>query len=429
MRLARFVGKENWALFVDNAEKWKFGGESFSKAPTEAATAPTTRHALAATGAVSSNVQSTSKNVMISDQRDTVPIPCATRSRIQNQDMDCAANTPPAPPKKRHCRSLSIPGDTSSTGKSGSGSGGRKWQPSGGGVWRPVGLRAHGNSKLCKNRNSPLSSHHQQHYNHRSYEHAHHRGAGHDAHGTATVFQCSSKVGGAGGMLHRGLTAVRSLSPTLSVSTINRRHSTHQFLPFFSTAAPAGTGGALVGAAAGAAWPLSKSEDFSTPPESPVPRPHSASSGFWESSGSLNSFRPETKNQQNSLSSLSNAQQRAMDAFRMRSLSMEEPMTRRSLPMCSSAAGARSMPAIPGCNTGLHTGTTSMPSSPRRQRVPRCRSQPCVLLDRKCLKRRRDENRPKLDFLKMKEVTLALLLPSCSDITVIARLLRFCLNC
>ncbi len=58
-------------------------------------------------------------------------------------------------------------------------------------------------------------------------------------------------------------------------------------------------------------------------------------------------------------------------------------------------------------STGSHnTGTLSMPSSPRRQRVPRCRSQPCVLLDRKCLKRRRDENRPKLDFLKMKEVSL-----------------------
>ena len=353
--------------------------------PSEAATAPSAANTLVATSAATNNRQTSSQNVMQTHQRDTAPIPCPSRSRLQCNECDSIANTPPAPPKKRHCRSLSIPGDTC-TGKTS----GRKWQPSGGGVWRPVGLRAHNNNKLCKNRNSPLSSHHQQHYNQRSHDHSH---RSHDSHNT--VFQCSSKASGAGG--HRGLTAVRSSSPTFSISTASRRHSTHQYLPHFSTATP---GKASV-------WPLSKSEDFATPPESPVPRPHSASSGFCESNGSLNSFRQETKTQQNSLSSLSSAHQRAMDAFRMRSLSMEEPMTRRSLSMCS-AAGARSMPAIPGCNTttGSHTGTTSMPSSPRRQRVPRCRSQPCVLLDRKCLKRRRDENRPKLDFLKMKEVSI-----------------------
>ena len=382
-------GKNNWALFVDSGEKWKFGGESFSMAPSEAATAPLATNTLVTTSAATSNSQTSPKNVMQPHQRDTAPIPCPSRSRLQcNQcnEVDSVANTPPAPPKKRHCRSLSIPGDTC-TGKTT----GRKWQPSGGGVWRPVGLRAHNNNKLCKNRNSPLSSHHQQHYNHRSHDHSH---RSYDSH--STVYQCSSKASGAGGG-HRGLTAVRSSSPTFSISAASRRHSTHQYLPYFSSA----SGGT------GPVWPLSKSEDFATPPESPVPRPHSASSGFCESNGSLNSIRQETKTQQNnSLSSLSSAQQRALDAFRMRSLSMEEPMTRRSLPMCS-AAGARSMPAIPGCNTttgSSHTGTASMPSSPRRQRVPRCRSQPCVLLDRKCLKRRRDENRPKLDFLKMKEV-------------------------
>ncbi len=348
MNSSHFPGKKsNWALFVDSGEKWKFGGQSFSMIPSEAATAPSAAKPSLTSASVSAGashlpVPPPPLSLMQAKQVDNaVPIPCPSRSRLQSQDFcDAAANTPPAPPKKRHCRSLSIPGDTS-TGKSA----GRKWQPSGGGVWRPVGLRAH--NKLCKNRNSPLSAHHHQHYHQRSHDHLHHR-AGHDAH--ATVFQCASKVGGgagSGSQIHRGLTAVRSSSPTFSISqqTSASRPQRHQSLSLSAAGARPVGGGAT-------AWPLSKSEDLTTPPESPVPRPHSASSGFCESNGSLNS----TKNAQNiSLSSLSASyalQHRAttVDAFRMRSLSMEEPMTRRSLTMCSSAAGARSMPAIPGCN-------------------------------------------------------------------------------
>ena len=69
----------------------------------------------------------------------------------------------------------------------------------------------------------------------------------------------------------------------------------------------------------------------------------------------------------------------------------------------SSGSGSGS---IHGGSGGM--GTNSVPTSPRRQRVPRCRSQPCVLNERKHggLKRRLDSDRPAIDFRKMSEVMI-----------------------
>lgn len=80
------------------------------------------------------------------------------------------------------------------------------------------------------------------------------------------------------------------------------------------------------------------------------------------------------------------------EALRVRSLSMEEPLGESQEPRDYSRANET---------------VVSEPSSPLRQPVPRCRSQPSVLHERKCLKRRRDEDRPALDFLKMKEVCIS----------------------
>ena len=217
---------------------------------------------------------------------------------------EAVPNTPPAPPKKRHCRSLSVPGNSADT-----------WHHAASfpQICRPVAIRPYlNNNKVMKNRNSPLG-------------------------------------------MHKG--SSNSLSGSQTSST------------------PLG----------GALW--SSGDYFSTPPDSPVPRPASASSGYYEHSSApwLMEHSP--------LSSSNNKFDK-FHAFKCRSLSMEEPISHAA----SGCYSAGSTPVMPG-------SVRSTPSSPRRHRIPRCRSQPCVLHDRKCgVKRRRDEDRPALDFLKMKEV-------------------------
>ncbi|XP_078079246.1 protein FAM53A-like [Mustelus asterias] len=110
---------------------------------------------------------------------------------------------------------------------------------------------------------------------------------------------------------------------------------------------------------------------------SPVPRPSSASSGFVDSSeGSTSSVR------------WNSAGQFDFNPRRRLSLSQEHITETSNL--------------LPSANST----PTSTPELSRRQGLLRCRSQPCVLNERKCgLKRRREEDvrwtRPSLDFLKM----------------------------
>ena len=237
--------------------------------------------------------------------------------------------TPPTPPKKRHCRSLSIPGD---------GKCGRKWQPQASSIWRPVALRPH-SSKAHKNRNSPLALHKRDNYKANS----------------------SSPLGGAA-------------AP-----------STHR--PGSSSQSP---GAWYVGGGA-------SSDCFSTPPESPVPRPASASSGFYDSStGSLNVVGFDTSPVQDATTG------GATSYLKLRSFSMEEPISTGG--RCSGSSGVSNATSVPAMSS---QNVQSTPSSPLRFHIPRCRSQPCELLNERKLglKRRRDEERPALDFCKMKEVS------------------------
>ncbi|KAI0243213.1 Protein FAM53A, partial [Lamellibrachia satsuma] len=250
------------------------------------------------------------------------------------------SGTPLTPPKKRHCRSLSIPGD---------GKCGRKWQPQASSIWRPVALRPHlTSSKGHKNRNSPLALH------------------------KRDKACSSSPLGGAvSGGHHHGNS---SQSP--------------------------GIGTWYVGGA--------NSDCFSTPPESPVPRPASASSGFCDSStGSLNVVGFDMSPMQGGRGGITGTSNGCY--LKMRSFSMEEPI---STTLCGARGGgggwggtgnAGSVPVVSSQNV------QSTPSSPLRYHIPRCRSQPCELLhERKSgLKRRRDEERPALDFFKMKEVSFS----------------------
>lgn len=245
----------------------------------------------------------------------------------------------PDPPKKRHCRSLSIPGDAiTSPGHH------KHWQPQASSIWKPVAVRSHiGSAKMLKSRNSPLASR------------SRHSSA------TGSSSPATQGCGGAADLNSSFNRGVSNQSPGIGV------------------------------------WSLASSDSFSTPPESPIPRPASASSGFYDggSQGSLNSPWLDRDSQP----LLCHGAGHRFE-FKLRSLSMEEPLGSSSqpTPTVSRTDMAGSMPVIPS-----HTHST--PSSPRRPRVQRCRSQPCDLQMRKCrLKRRHDDERPTLDFLKMKEV-------------------------
>ncbi|XP_064631389.1 protein FAM53A-like [Lineus longissimus] len=129
------------------------------------------------------------------------------------------------------------------------------------------------------------------------------------------------------------------------------------------------------------------SSEFSSPPDSPVPRPASVSSGYYDSS--MSSLGAPWLDQ-------TSPQHFRFNVFQTRSHSMEEQISQSSGQSVSMTAG--SMPI-------MTEDIPSVPSSPRRQHIQRCRSQPCVLNERRGrMKRRREEdNRPKIDFLKMTE--------------------------
>lgn len=114
--------------------------------------------------------------------------------------------------------------------------------------------------------------------------------------------------------------------------------------------------------------------DIFTPPESPVPRPLSASTypGCYD-----NICSP------NGASWLEQTTFNKFSTFKNRSLSFEDEIS------CPSGS-------TPSIQLSHHN---------HRNKIPRCRSQPSVLYDRKCgIKRRRDyDHRPTLNFHKMTE--------------------------
>ncbi|KAI8482023.1 protein import into nucleus [Branchiostoma belcheri] len=210
-----------------------------------------------------------------------------TRFNFHCNDSNDISQTPPEPPppKKRHCRSLSIPTELSQTDSS--------WKPSGCKLWTPV-------TKLKQGQNGLNST-----------------------------------------------ASFRGSNSSLSSFPVH----------------------------AGGRAPFSPSEQFSTPPESPIPRPASASSGFFDTSLSAPWLDNSPTRHKRTDSSVSEA--------------------------VSEGSGSLS---------SVGSSLTSTPELPRRRvGLPRARSQPCVLHhDRKGgLKRRREEERPTIDFVKMKEGELA----------------------
>jgi len=153
----------------------------------------------------------------------------------------------------------------------------------------------------------------------------------------------------------------------------------------------------------------SMSSERSTPSESPSPRPASASSGFFDSSqGSLNCTALEGS------SGMIFSYMFALSCNEM----LEEGISQANgLLDRTAVASSESLPMICGVSCERSTPSVSPFSNDTLQPV-RCRSQPSILVKnrRDCKrvmgKKRRwpvcDDHRPKLDFLKMKEVSLHL---------------------
>ena len=245
-------------------------------------------------------------------------------------EMESIPNTPPAPPKKRHCRSLSIPGEGTLISPPEVGTQ-KPWQPQKSSIWRPIAVKPSSNRRK-----------------------------------TMSEFEVASTI-------PRPQQSTSPAAPVVSNITCK--------------------------AIAPSRRPLSKSEDLShlpmRSPTLPEGRPASAAPAFFQPA-----FVPvEAANnclgeygfvRTGSASSLGMCpSDMRLEALRVRSLSMEDPIV----------GGSSDSESIDG-----EVNVESEPSSPQRIMVPRCRSQPSVLHERKCLKRRRGEDRPALDFLKMKEV-------------------------
>lgn len=132
-------------------------------------------------------------------------------------------------------------------------------------------------------------------------------------------------------------------------------------------------------------WSSLAPSDTSTPPESPRSRPSSASSGYFESplasSSNLHKYRCE------SLQTLPSID------YTLQTNSAGSGMCGQAMRVIA----AKSMPSV---------ADSSSTRSPK-QMLLRCQSQPCVIHERRCgVKRRRDEQRPSINFSKMTEVTV-----------------------
>ncbi|XP_074641972.1 protein FAM53A-like [Tubulanus polymorphus] len=139
----------------------------------------------------------------------------------------------------------------------------------------------------------------------------------------------------------------------------------------------------------------SSSELSSSPRDSPVPRPASVSSGFVDSS-SNSSFSTAPWFEQSTVGTASCFMNWFGLTRQNRSISVEEAISSGVMTGVSSVQQQQQ-------HSG-GSGSSSTIASPRRHRIMRSRSQPCVLSDRKCgVKRRREDDRPAVDFHKMKE--------------------------
>nr|XP_054765781.1 protein FAM53A-like [Lytechinus pictus] len=246
-----------------------------------------------------------------SSSSSTCSIPVTSVEQFHNAVNESLSTTPPAPPKKRHCRSLSA-GEVTE-GRS-------RWKPNASKIWRP-------------------------------FRH------------------CRAK-----------LDAYQGHSPMLNVSSYNNNPGSD------SSSIPSTT----LNLAGDSSDPMNQ---YSTPPESPIPRPASATS--WE-----NSTNPPVWLEQTSFKPLTSPRL----WHRLRSLedAEKEGLSVSSGSVASLTSSVDSAPEVDLTSSGGFARGTFK----KAVVMPRCRSQPCVSSRKKCGKKRRreEEPRPKLDLFKMREV-------------------------
>ena len=326
-----------------------------------------------------------------------IPVSFCRHKKLRQACHFCesAPGTPTAPPKKKHCRSLSVPPD--------SGFGNQGYIPPDldplARLWKPIAMIPLSNTSSsggggsiispCEPSKGRLSS---------------------TSSNLSPIHPAMYESGGRGS----------SWLPKLPGSNL-------QLLPSAS-AASSDSGHFTI-------------SDFQTPPGSPVPtaatRPASASSDTASSFSSMSSawldFTSGGGGSNNS-SSGGRAFHRAR-TLQNRSLSCEDRISgsfSSSSPYTSAAAASTiSMPCVHAgvlgtmetccpnsslsgasrCRSGSQDGSSDGPTLACTGSIPRCHSQPCVLHHRRCgKKRRRNCDRPTLNFNKMTEVSAKTLL-------------------
>ncbi|GFS02662.1 protein FAM53A-like [Elysia marginata] len=322
-----------------------------------------------------------------------IPAACCRHKKLRQACFFCesAPGTPTAPPKKKHCRSLSVPPD-SGFGNIPAGLAGKELS---GRLWKPIAVIPLSNSSSASG---------------------------------GTTSPC--ELGKSQQALQSRLTTTANLSsthPALGESggrgsswLPNLLGSELQHVPPSASAASSDSGNFTT-------------SDFQTPPGSPVPtaatRPASASSDTASSFSSLGSAWLDFTS--GGAGGTSSRAFRGARALQNRSLSCEDRISGSSSstsPYTSAAAtNTTSMPCVHAGVLGsmeacyptsclplsgasrCRSGSQDSSSGDRAAMactgsIPRCHSQPCVLHHRRCgKKRRRNCDRPTLNFNKMTE--------------------------
>ncbi|KAK3758082.1 hypothetical protein RRG08_006658 [Elysia crispata] len=323
-----------------------------------------------------------------------IPAACCRHKKLRQACYVCesAPGTPTAPPKKKHCRSLSVPPDSGFGNQSPS----LTSREPASRLWKPIAL-------------NPLTNYS--------------RGSG----GANSSWELGKRQPG----VHSCLATSDNLSPIHPASgessgrgsgcLPNLLGSNLQHIPPSASAASSDSGHFTT-------------SDFQTPPGSPVPtaatRPASASSDTASSFSSMGSAWLEfAGGNGGGNSSISSQTLRGARALQNRSLSCEDRISGSSSSFSytsSAAASTISMPCVHAgvlgsmeaccpkscsdfsgssrCRSGSQDSSSAEPVLACTSSIPRCHSQPCVLHHRRCgKKRRRNCDRPTLNFNKMTE--------------------------
>ncbi|XP_061409208.1 protein FAM53A [Lethenteron reissneri] len=294
--------------------------------------------------------------------------------------------SPLTPPSKRHCRSLSVPEELSRCRS--------PWKP-GSKIWTPVTKRR------C------------------------HSG------GSATLQRCNSQGSAAASMVQRPFLGCGASSayfkPTVTYAGSGcclAKASNSRATAVSQASGGVGCGALFQGWGGVGGFPCFPAPV--TPPESPVPRPASASAG-WGLSGHMDErsctpwgqclWAPASAPLGSSSAAESQAAAVAAEAGPSAGPPFHLLEARRRLSLSQERITESGRALLWGHAGGTpETGRRAAPAhvttaGAGHNRLPRCRSQPCVSNERKSgLKRRRDDDvrwiRPSLDFLKMTSQTL-----------------------